>query len=55
MYRQAPDMSTGSWQCARPAVLPVEQPVEMGHDDQSQDRRTLGITIPKSLLLRADG
>ena len=39
---------------ANPRDLPIEQPTKFRVRGQSPDRKALGITIPESILLRAD-
>jgi putative ABC transport system substrate-binding protein len=39
---------------AKPADLPVEQPTKFETGHQPEDRQNLGLTIPPSMLARAD-
>jgi len=39
---------------AKPADLPVQVPVKFRDGYQRQDRQALGLSVPPSLLLRAD-
>ena len=39
---------------AKPSDLPVEQPNKLALVDNARTAKTLGLTLPESVLLRAD-
>ncbi len=54
MYRRAAVLVNRILQGAKPASLPVEQPRKFGLIVNLMTAKTLGLTIPRSLLLLAD-
>jgi putative ABC transport system substrate-binding protein len=54
MYRIAANMVAKILDGARPADLPIERPVRFALAINLKAAKSLGLTIPQSLLLRAD-
>jgi putative ABC transport system substrate-binding protein len=54
MYQRAPYFVDRILKGAKPADLPVEQPTKLGLVVSTKIAKALGLTIPPSLLLRAD-
>lgn len=54
MYRRAPYFVDRILRGAQPADLPVEQPTKFGLVISAKSAKALGLTIPSSLMLRAD-
>jgi len=54
MYRRAANLVAKILNGARPAELPIEQPTRFELVINVRTAKSLGLTIPRSLLLRAD-
>ena len=54
MFRRAGDLVDKILRGAKPADIPVEQPTKFDFIINLTTAKLLGLTIPESLLLRAD-
>jgi len=54
MFRRAADIANKILKGAKPAQYPVERPTQFDLVVNTKTAKALGLTIPPSLLLRAD-